>query len=686
MTSKRNDIFALLDTRGVGTLTLDAIVAFIDALPRPPSHAVVTRIFNEFDKDGSGDIDPSEFGELLDSLGRTVGLSFDALAGHFIDAQYLRLFEMVDEDGGGTISRDEVKKLVESLQAVLKLKASTADVGVMFRAMGKTELTLEDFTALMKKIAGDKPISHVVKAFEEAQFRTKSVMQSAIQEFDPERRNLSPSRARIFPAAASKCLNCVRKENEMDKLRNRILELEEKLADYVLLSSTVAMREPSPVTMASSFVQPQENLAEALKHVAVAYEENKESQLVLFSAETHTKSERLLAYLESFERRPATFPAAFEQAHKAGLHAQSVVAAVVDAVRPLIAARKEYLAVHQTASVEDIEDLHAKIERLKNSAKALDSDLRWAAENTVTSRNTIIQIGLSSLPLVLNAKNLQEALLRAEQATVAVVKFIALLSVAYTTNASADVWVARGKHLTEEEVERAKSQINDNLVDKESIAALFQSLTHTTHAVNAIVSMTTARTKDRSVQATIHDDLTFESDLRSASPGASALPQTLRQDASGVIVPVSRAPRARSKKRLVDKTTQRYVDSLVRHYLQLGLKVPTNFSRAPQLSSSRHVFFFGSKKIDLSVVEDQLAVAVGGGFLMLDEFCSKFTQLEQARLERLLLGRGAEGRGASVSSRAQSPPRVASSSVAGTSNRSASLRSPSTLQMAATSR
>ena len=669
LNSKRDDIFTLLDTRGVGTLTLDAIVEFVDTLPRPPSHALITKLFKESDKDGSGDIDSTEFGALLEAIGKAVGLSFDALVTYFTDAQYLKLFELVDTDGGGTISRDELKQLVESLQAMLKLKASTADVGVMFRTIGKTELNLDDFTTLMKKIAGDRPVSHIVRAFEEAQHRTTAVMQSAIQHFDPNRqlRSLSPGKQRpqLVQTAGSKCLNCSKKETELDRLRSRILELEHELE----LANTVRDRTPSPI-IASSFAQPQEKLSEALKQVAVAYEENKESQMVIFSAEVHAKAARIMSLL-SFERKTANFAAGFEQAHKAGVLAQSVVSTLLEKVRPLIAARKEYLAIHEIASIEDVEDLYGKIEALKKAARAHDEELRWATDNVVTSRGNVAQIALSSLPLVPNSKNLQEATQHAEEATIAFVEFVARLSVTYTGNSSADVWLSRGKRLSPEEIERIKSQLCEDVISKEMIHDLFQQMTSTTHAVNAIVSMTTVRVKDRSIQAVLVDDLSFETrELNSTA--ASRQPIHLHEGNNGtMITPHSRAPRARSKKRQVDKSTQKYVDSLLKHYLQLGLKVPTNFGRVPQLLPTRHVFYFGSKKIDLSVVEDSLAVAVGGGFLMLDEFCCKFTHLEQARLERILSGNVVGNTNTSNSvAGSMSPTRPGTS-------RSISLRSPS---------
>lgn len=92
----------------------------------------------------------------------------------------------------------------------------------------------------------------------------------------------------------------------------------------------------------------------------------------------------------------------------------------------------------------------------------------------------------------------------------------------------------------------------------------------------------------------------------------------------------SSSPRLRSRReRPAD--VRHHVDRLLSDFvLAWGNKLPGNFSRA---DPSTNIFYFGTRRIELSAVDQFITVKVGGGYLLLDEFCEKYAAMEIRRLQ-----------------------------------------------------
>jgi hypothetical protein len=91
----------------------------------------------------------------------------------------------------------------------------------------------------------------------------------------------------------------------------------------------------------------------------------------------------------------------------------------------------------------------------------------------------------------------------------------------------------------------------------------------------------------------------------------------------------SAAPRARGPKLDLPKNILQHVDNILERYVaKEGITLPSNFRR---IDPAGNTFQFGTKKIELMPVDRFVAVKVGGGYLLFDEFCEKHSQAEQRR-------------------------------------------------------
>ena len=116
---------------------------------------------------------------------------------------------------------------------------------------------------------------------------------------------------------------------------------------------------------------------------------------------------------------------------------------------------------------------------------------------------------------------------------------------------------------------------------------------------------------------------------------ASALNRSADGDAGGHYDPAnpaaianrSSSPRLRQKN-LRPKDTVAHVDTILNQYTQFGLSMPGNFKR---VDPSSNTFQFGTRKIELSAVDRSIVVKVGGGYMLLEEFCEKYSGVEARR-------------------------------------------------------
>lgn len=129
--------------------------------------------FDLFDNDGSGTIAPSEVSAALASLGSDRSASFfrllegiEELGAEITFDQFLahvtdrlgnrntpegieRIFYLFDDTGSGSITLAQMKRVAKELGE--SMSTDELDAAIQRVAGGKSEITLEDFTAIMTK-------------------------------------------------------------------------------------------------------------------------------------------------------------------------------------------------------------------------------------------------------------------------------------------------------------------------------------------------------------------------------------------------------------------------------------------------------------------------------------------------------------------------------------------------------
>lgn len=203
------EAFTLMDTRGHGTITLSDVFAFAEAQDPLPKMDQIRKIYNEFDEDGSGDIDRDEFLGMCRAIEKLTNSSTEEMADKYAKAQYRKLFELVDDGSGGaagdsTISKDELKIFIDSCGNVIS--ATSADVAQLLKSYPKGELDFEDFCGLVKRLIRGKSISQVTSAFETAKKALKDVRKSAMMVFEQSTHASVNTRSRSATSAASSAM------------------------------------------------------------------------------------------------------------------------------------------------------------------------------------------------------------------------------------------------------------------------------------------------------------------------------------------------------------------------------------------------------------------------------------------------------------------------------------------------
>jgi len=92
----------------------------------------------------------------------------------------------------------------------------------------------------------------------------------------------------------------------------------------------------------------------------------------------------------------------------------------------------------------------------------------------------------------------------------------------------------------------------------------------------------------------------------------------------------STSPRMRARQ-MKPRDAVAHVDRVVDEYVRKqDVRLPENFARVDPAGNQ---FYFGSKKIELVPVDKFACVKVGGGYLLFDEFCRKYCDQEQRRMQ-----------------------------------------------------
>ncbi|XP_036391561.1 NADPH oxidase 5 [Megalops cyprinoides] len=109
--------FALFDSDGSSTISLDELLKALDLLIHGSETDKLRFLFQVYDVDGSGSIDPDELRTVLKSCLRESAIS---LPEEKLDDLTLALFESADKDNSGSITFEELKAELESFPEVME--------------------------------------------------------------------------------------------------------------------------------------------------------------------------------------------------------------------------------------------------------------------------------------------------------------------------------------------------------------------------------------------------------------------------------------------------------------------------------------------------------------------------------------------------------------------------------------
>ena len=648
------EAFALMDSRGGGSVSLDQVYEFCECLPDPPSQGAIRKVYNQFDEDGSGDIDQDEFFGFCLGLEKVTNLPVKDMLEIFTRAMYKRLFELVDEggDGNALVSKDELKVLLESIGPMLSSRLSASDVVALVRDF-PGELTFDDFVSVVKKLTVGKSISQVVTAFEEAKRRRKAALHYALQRFDNGDGKGKAAAAGIDPDRAF-CFTCTEKDEKIAELTAAFEQLKAATGDSAATAALQAAKAAN-----ADDIPPIGDLRESLHVVAAMQRQSFQRKYpeVIRPALNVVRSQRILSIMEFFIGR--TKGAAVDTDGAARLINQNApkhhelldqLRAVVDVVmseaRSFFTMCEVLIAkIGSPASFkcQEVTEALDVIEIVREKVRSMKGDGNWLLEQLTELRNETCNAAVCVAPYSNRSVVVIQSAMDAEKLTQRMVDAVTALFFLGSEHPT-DVEFAATKLLAGRKTDVTSVEVTDMEVNLRSVKELssidvfnrlFIDLQESMNTIRKNMSTASANKKDKAVMT---------------QPMVDAMPQLKKQRSSAMppddndpfasddmggsnVRMRSASPRMRQLK-LKPRDPLAQVDKILESYRRdPTLLVPPNFQRAEVGTNS---FAFGTRRIELVPVDRFVAVKVGGGYLMFDEFCKKYCEVENRRASALL--------------------------------------------------
>ena len=684
------DAFQLLDSRGGGVVSLDAVYEFCESFPTPPPQSTIRKIYNQFDTDGSGDIDRDEFQAFCKGLEQAVNISMGDMCNYFTQAMFKRLYELVDEEGDGndTVSKEELRALLEAIRPMLSSKLSQSDVYAVIRETDG-DLNFDDFCAVIGKLTAGVSISKVVTCFEQQLRKRRAAKRKALQQFESgvfvrERSNTLPgsgflnndSVAAGSGAAGSGelsgsslkpfCFDCAEKdeklkrlESELERVRSELQNLKSSFdSEHQTHTKSSVLREdelqgdiigglhdlpnPSRTTYYQKFprlVAPASYFygAERLLRVATCFQDNFRRS----SVDVDGIAKQINANIQHL----------INQQKQLQIFIDSLLdplAAACAAQQQLVEKISQFQKQEINGAAADFSAFVAQGDASRKHVKEQAQDIEYLLDSILAERKELVHLTFVAAPSSGNTMQLMTLAVSIEQASQRLCDYVTLaLRIGSSQLSDPEIYAKRIESkvmtsLSASDVDRLREEagkLSESLTinvwssvsnqSDEGLVTLKKLMTTISLSKREKAVMTVANDADLHVSSARHD------------PNAQA-----RDFAD--INERSTSPRIRAR-REKPRDFIMHVDSLLSNYKNpaSGVQLPPNFSR---IDPAGNIFYFGTKKIEIGSVEKYLTVKVGGGYLLLEEFCQRYSASESRKLDNFLCAPGVGRIGATNSS------------------------------------
>lgn len=282
-------------------------------------------------------------------------------------------------------------------------------------------------------------------------------------------------------------------------------------------------------------------------------------------------------------------------------------------------------------------DLNAARQKIQ----AMESDLQWITEKVIEWSQEAIDLAVVAAPFSSRISDVLNNLLFLDTSTIGLVENLVLIAfISSSQPTDAEVWARRvlsGTHvcIPEEEVPALKQfiQQTENRLGATSFwDKLRKDYLKAFSHLHRALSRSTAMKKDKAIYTQGNASYTYSLRAlknREGGPGGSTNkprgehspdhPAFTEEGEEEVVV---LSPRHRHRRPEITDPIK-YVDRLLREIRerQPDIPIPQNFRRiAPEVNT----FWFNERIIDLIPNDNNCVVKVGGGYVMFEEYCSKY--------------------------------------------------------------